>query len=431
MPTALTEAFIAVAECMESYFYVSDLAVQSAEVKDSMAKFGWAWLELPEFPVRKLFPAAAKALQQFPEHRGLVLAIADWCTDACKQSVIAKLEALRCRMLQGLCLAAGHLALRGRFDSNGYMIAGRIFEAMQKAAETPSIQFYSRPIEVKDEFYSAARDAWREVGLETVVATLEEPLRERFGAVNHALRLTAYFLRNHSGVVELTNTDHSVATTQLYLEVLKSMGEAFGNTFPGLAGNTAFQRYLKGTLRGIQAGSSLPGSPFGDCANLAKEALLIYERTINPLGVPWDQRNPCLLTALNAHHQQISDVSQLEISAEVIAYSELRKDVRREILGIAGTCAAADAKAGVESSSAGPSGHNEDTKNEQAGDASTSKREGRAKERACAKCGTTQKQRGSGEPAFKKCSRCMSTYYCGPQCQKAHWKEHKPVCVSR
>lgn len=137
-PIALTEAFIAVAECMESYFHISDLAVQSTEVKDSMAKFGWAWLELPEFPVRKLLPAAAKALQRFPQHRGLVLAIADWCTDVCKQNVIAKLEALQSGMLQGLCLAAGHLALRGQYDEDEYLVAGCIFERCRRPQRLPA-----------------------------------------------------------------------------------------------------------------------------------------------------------------------------------------------------------------------------------------------------------------------------------------------------
>ncbi|KAK0486653.1 hypothetical protein EDD18DRAFT_1360662 [Armillaria luteobubalina] len=30
---------------------------------------------------------------------------------------------------------------------------------------------------------------------------------------------------------------------------------------------------------------------------------------------------------------------------------------------------------------------------------------------------------------LQKCSRCKKVSYCGPECQKAHWKKHKPVCV--
>ena len=30
---------------------------------------------------------------------------------------------------------------------------------------------------------------------------------------------------------------------------------------------------------------------------------------------------------------------------------------------------------------------------------------------------------------IKKCSICLSVYYCRRECQKNHWKEHKTVCV--
>lgn len=30
---------------------------------------------------------------------------------------------------------------------------------------------------------------------------------------------------------------------------------------------------------------------------------------------------------------------------------------------------------------------------------------------------------------FKRCSRCRKARYCGPECQKAHWKEHKAHCT--
>lgn len=88
-----------------------------------------------------------------------------------------------------------------------------------------------------------ARDAWREVRLDKVLVALEERGDvEEFGAVNHAFVLATYFLETRSGVVELTDAIDTVVTMEKYLEVMKSMGEAFGNTFPGVAGNTAFQR---------------------------------------------------------------------------------------------------------------------------------------------------------------------------------------------
>jgi serine/threonine protein kinase len=37
----------------------------------------------------------------------------------------------------------------------------------------------------------------------------------------------------------------------------------------------------------------------------------------------------------------------------------------------------------------------------------------------CGKC---------GEPASKKCSKCKSIAYCSVDCQKVHWKDHKPEC---
>ncbi|KAG7091272.1 hypothetical protein E1B28_010322 [Marasmius oreades] len=35
-----------------------------------------------------------------------------------------------------------------------------------------------------------------------------------------------------------------------------------------------------------------------------------------------------------------------------------------------------------------------------------------------------------GKKTFKKCSGCLAADYCGPECQKAHWKEHKVTCKS-
>ncbi|EIN07038.1 hypothetical protein PUNSTDRAFT_104486 [Punctularia strigosozonata HHB-11173 SS5] len=35
-----------------------------------------------------------------------------------------------------------------------------------------------------------------------------------------------------------------------------------------------------------------------------------------------------------------------------------------------------------------------------------------------------------GKQTLKECSRCRSAKYCGPECQKSHWREHKPVCRS-
>ncbi|KAJ3777401.1 hypothetical protein FB446DRAFT_681134 [Lentinula raphanica] len=35
-----------------------------------------------------------------------------------------------------------------------------------------------------------------------------------------------------------------------------------------------------------------------------------------------------------------------------------------------------------------------------------------------------------GQKTRSKCSRCLAMEYCGAECQRAHWKEHKPTCNS-
>mmetsp|Transcript_64481 Transcript_64481/g.97178 ORF Transcript_64481/g.97178 Transcript_64481/m.97178 type:complete len:189 (-) Transcript_64481:114-680(-) len=34
-----------------------------------------------------------------------------------------------------------------------------------------------------------------------------------------------------------------------------------------------------------------------------------------------------------------------------------------------------------------------------------------------------------GGPDLKRCVRCKQVRYCGTECQKAHWKQHKKVCT--
>ena len=35
------------------------------------------------------------------------------------------------------------------------------------------------------------------------------------------------------------------------------------------------------------------------------------------------------------------------------------------------------------------------------------------------------------EPTMSSCSRCGLVKYCGRDCQRAHWKEHKPLCIPK
>ena len=34
-------------------------------------------------------------------------------------------------------------------------------------------------------------------------------------------------------------------------------------------------------------------------------------------------------------------------------------------------------------------------------------------------------------PNLKRCSRCQSVVYCGPECQRSHWSKHKIVCTKK
>jgi hypothetical protein len=36
---------------------------------------------------------------------------------------------------------------------------------------------------------------------------------------------------------------------------------------------------------------------------------------------------------------------------------------------------------------------------------------------------------GRHEPTMSSCSRCGLVFYCGRDCQSAHWKKHKPLCI--
>jgi hypothetical protein len=55
--------------------------------------------------------------------------------------------------------------------------------------------------------------------------------------------------------------------------------------------------------------------------------------------------------------------------------------------------------------------------------------DGQIIERVCAACGIWD---GTAKKKFMRCSGCDRVYYCGKQCQLAHWKGvHKAVCVKK
>ncbi|KAK1985055.1 hypothetical protein LZ30DRAFT_402207 [Colletotrichum cereale] len=50
------------------------------------------------------------------------------------------------------------------------------------------------------------------------------------------------------------------------------------------------------------------------------------------------------------------------------------------------------------------------------------------REPSCFHCGKVRADLGK---TLKECGRCRGAWYCGLDCQKAHWKLHKPFCKRR
>ena len=54
-------------------------------------------------------------------------------------------------------------------------------------------------------------------------------------------------------------------------------------------------------------------------------------------------------------------------------------------------------------------------------------KDGKIVERNCAACGVWDRTGVS----YRRCKACMMVYYCGKECQLAHWKMHKTVCTTK
>ncbi|GAQ91158.1 hypothetical protein KFL_007360030 [Klebsormidium nitens] len=382
-PAALTRAFISVSELVPSYFTTSVGETQSREVLESRTRHSWRWVELPQFPLRRFLPLAARALCRFPEERGLVLMIADLCTDLFKQNMIAKMEGMRCGILQGLCSAAGQVALSEPFSQDDMLFAERIFGAIRKVVEPASIGFYSQPVDVKEEFYSVERSAWGEVNVgDTLRVLAAREGWESFDgppAANHAILLTLHYIKKHPA---MTNMDH-------YLEVLRNIAEAFGNMFPTVAENAAFSSFVKDTLETARRPAQ-PQHLTRIQMDLIDEALLIYKRTLNPSEFPWNHSKPALLPALNRLYVQGAGLLNLVPLSLLVGAENLGRQEHR-----ATVCETA-----------------------------------RKYESTCAKCSRLQSERPRGDPPFRRCARCQSVFYCGANCQRLHWREHRQVCVA-
>merc|ERR1740117_2229437 len=50
---------------------------------------------------------------------------------------------------------------------------------------------------------------------------------------------------------------------------------------------------------------------------------------------------------------------------------------------------------------------------------------------ACGKCNATTRADSGGAGALLQCGRCKTIVYCSKECQRLHWNEHKPACLTR
>jgi hypothetical protein len=55
-------------------------------------------------------------------------------------------------------------------------------------------------------------------------------------------------------------------------------------------------------------------------------------------------------------------------------------------------------------------------------------REGKASNTGARMCGACRKFEPPGALSLMKCARCKVVFYCDADCQKKHWKEHRPMC---
>lgn len=233
----LTENFMAVTLLIPRYWEEALKSKASKEIKDSMKKFHWSWIELPDFPLRRLISPAAKALQKHPKNRGLVTVLADLFEDVCKQVMLNKEKALEAGVLGGFLEAVLQVIVVGppSFSSLRKEEAGLI-EGCLRAAEmvsiTPTNGFYDTPLKVKNEFFALGKAAWSDTErlsalLERVPWPAEFPSRE---GVNEALQLLSFLLSYLPGLS--LGTKHCV-------QLLKNLSEGWEATLP-VHNNPAF-----------------------------------------------------------------------------------------------------------------------------------------------------------------------------------------------
>ena len=73
-----------------------------------------------------------------------------------------------------------------------------------------------------------------------------------------------------------------------------------------------------------------------------------------------------------------------------------------------------------------PSDH-ADVRHDEGSSETVKRKPDEAVDACCALCGR-QEQPNTDKRALMKCAQCQSVYYCGRECQKEHWSEHKQDC---
>jgi hypothetical protein len=149
------------------------------------------------------------------------------------QNMLSKMEAMDAGVVKGICAVAGNVASAlGRAPPDfpapplAVELIRKLYQALVCITETPSVGFYSKPPEVKREFFEKLKRAWSEVDIRDAFLRLKHYVDldsfAELAGVNHALFLTFFFMDR----VPDEFTENS------YLSVMSTIAQAFDATFP-------------------------------------------------------------------------------------------------------------------------------------------------------------------------------------------------------
>ncbi|GAQ79951.1 hypothetical protein KFL_000420220 [Klebsormidium nitens] len=405
----LTENFMAVASLIPRYWEEALKLKATKELKESMKRFHWCWIELPEFPLRRLVPTAAKALQMHPKNRGLVTILADLFEDVCKQVMPNKQEALKAGVLAGFLEAVLQVVVVG---PAGFSLLrqeeAELIEGCLRAAEmvsiTPTNGFYDTPLKVKNEFFALGKAAWSDTErlsalLERVPWPTEFPSRE---GVNEPLQLLAFLLSYLPGLS--IGTKHCV-------QLLKNLSEGWEATLP-VKDNPAFLEFLRRRISDLHKELSDEKQRwsregivigmvdlvlFQQRILLLEEIRLLVDRTLDPslrdTTIPYKHTEIFLHEGLTANFRETSNHPTVITHKYLTDTNNERGIARRRSHELAKKL----------------------------------KKKQKAPQ-TCARCNVEWRNLDPDVERYKKCGQCARVHYCGPECQKLDWPEHKKEC---